>query len=78
MVTSHEIKRYLFLGRKDMKNLESILKSRDITLPASLAKSVLKEINPEYSLEAAAEAPMLWPPDVKSLLIGKDPVPGKD
>ena len=30
---SHEIKRHLFLGRKDMTNLESILKSRDITLP---------------------------------------------
>ena len=29
---SHEIKRYLLLGRKDMKNLDSILKSRDITL----------------------------------------------
>ena len=30
---SHEIKRHLFLGRKIMTNLESILKSRDITLP---------------------------------------------
>ena len=30
---SHEIKRYLLLGRKDMKNLDRILKSRDITLP---------------------------------------------
>ena len=30
---SHEIKRYLFLGRKVMTNLDSILKSRDITLP---------------------------------------------
>ena len=30
---SHEIKRRLFLGRKAMLNLESILKSRDITLP---------------------------------------------
>ena len=29
---SHEIKRHLFLGRKVMTNLESILKSRDITL----------------------------------------------
>ena len=29
---SHEIKRYLLLGRKIMTNLESILKSRDITL----------------------------------------------
>ena len=30
---SHEIKRYLLLGRKAMSNLDSILKSRDITLP---------------------------------------------
>ena len=30
---SHEIKRYLLLGRKVMKNLDNILKSRDITLP---------------------------------------------
>ena len=30
---SHEIKRHLFLGRKVMTNLESIFKSRDITLP---------------------------------------------
>ena len=31
---SHEIKRHLPLGRKVMTNLDSILKSRDITLPA--------------------------------------------
>ena len=30
---SHEIKRFLLLGRKPMTNLDSILKSRDITLP---------------------------------------------
>ena len=29
---SHETKRHLLLGRKDMTNLDSILKSRDITL----------------------------------------------
>ena len=33
---SHEIKRRLLLGRKVMTNLESILKSRDITLPTKL------------------------------------------
>ena len=32
---SHEIKRRLLLGRKVMTNLDSILKSRDITLPRS-------------------------------------------
>ena len=31
---SHQIKRCLLLGRKVMRNLESILKNRDITLPA--------------------------------------------
>ena len=33
---SHEIKRWLFLGRKAMTNLDSILKSRDITLPTKV------------------------------------------
>ena len=97
---SHETKRHLLLGRKAMTNLDSILKSRDITLPTKVRllkamacpvvmygceswtvkkaehqrtdafelwcwrrllrvhcttrrsnQSVLKEINPEYSLE---------------------------
>ena len=34
--SSHEIKRYLLLERKVMTNLDSILKSRDITLPTKL------------------------------------------
>ena len=33
---SHEIKRRLFLGRKTITNLDSILKSRDITLPTKV------------------------------------------
>ena len=33
---SHEIKRHLLLGRKTMTNLDSILKSRDITLPTKV------------------------------------------
>ena len=33
---SHEIKRLLLLGRKVMTNLESILKSRDVTLPTKV------------------------------------------
>ena len=33
---SHEIKRCLLLGRKAMTNLDSILKSRDVTLPTKL------------------------------------------
>ena len=40
---SHEIKRHLLLGRKAMANLDSILKSRDITLPTQfhLVKAVI-------------------------------------
>ena len=40
---SHEIKRCLLLGRKAMTNLDSILKSRDITLPTKvyLVKAML-------------------------------------
>ena len=33
---SHEIKRHLLLGRKVMTNLDSIIKSRDITLPTKV------------------------------------------
>ena len=39
------------------------------------SQSILKEINPEYSLEelmAEAEAPTFWPPNVKSQLIRKN------
>ena len=126
---SHEIKRRLLLGRKVMMNLDSILKSRDITLPmkVSLVKamvfpvvmygceiwtvkkaehqridafelwcwrrllrvpwialrsnqSILREISPGCSLDSDVEAeiPILWPPDVKSWLIWKDPDAGKD
>ena len=35
-VCSHEIKRHLLLGRKAMTHLDSILKSRDITLPTKV------------------------------------------
>ena len=34
--SSHEIRRRLFLGRTAMTNLDSVLKSRDITLPAKV------------------------------------------
>ena len=42
--------------------------------------SILKEISPEYSTgrtDAEAETPILWPPDAKNWLIGKDLVLGK-
>ena len=43
---SHEIKRHLFLGRKAMRNLDSILKHRDITLPTKLClvKAVVSSV----------------------------------
>ena len=128
---SHEIKRCLLLGRKVMTNLDSIIKSRDITLPTKvcLVKAMVfpvvmygceweldhkeswapknwcfwtvvlektpespldcKEIQPVHPkgaqswvfigrIDAEAETPILWPPDVKNRLIGKDPDAGKD
>ena len=127
---SHEIKRCLLLGRKTMTNLDSILKSRDITLPTKihLIKAMVfpvvmygceswdykeswmpknwcfwtvvlektlespldcKEIQAVYPkgneswifigrTDAKAETPILWPPDAKNWLIGKDPDAGKD
>ena len=43
-------------------------------------KGIQKEISPKYSLEGDAEAEtlILWPPDEKNWLIGKDPDAGKD
>ena len=100
---SHEIKRRLLLERKVMTNLDSVLKSRDITLStkACLVKAKLvllncgvgedsweslgcKEIQPVHPkgdqswvfigrTDVEAETPILWPPDAKSWLIGKDP-----
>ena len=127
---SHEIKRHLLLGRKSMTNLDSILKSRDITLPTKvhLVKAMVfpvvtygceswtikkvehwrndafelwcwrrsfecpldcKEINAVNRkgsqswlfferTAAEAETPILWPPDGKNWLIGKDPDAGND
>ena len=125
---SHEIKRRLLLGRKVKTNLDSIFKSRDITLPTKvhLVKAMVfpvvmygceswtvkkaehwridafelwcgedswdldcKEIQPVHSegdqtwvfigrADAEAETPVLWPPHVKSWLIGKDSDAGRD
>ena len=56
------------------------------TLESPLASKEIKPVNPKGNqhwrfierTDAAAEAPVLWPPDAKSLLIGKDPEAGKD
>ena len=123
---SHKIKRHLLLGRKVMTNLDSILESRDITLPTKvhLVKAMVfpvvmygceswtvkkaesqridafelwcwkspldcKEMQPVHSkgdqsqvfigrTDAKAETPILWPPQAKSSLIGKDSDAGRD
>ena len=119
----HEIKRCLLLGRKTITNLDSMLKSRDITLPIKVPlvkamvfpvvvygceswtimkaecqridafelwcwrrvlrvpwtaripnQSILKESVLVFTgrADAEAETPILWPPDEKSWLTGKD------
>ena len=93
---SHEIKGHLLLRRKAMTNLDSILKSRDITLPTKvhIVKAMIfpldsNEIQPVipkgnqswifiWRTDAEAEAPILWPPDVKSWFNGKDLDAGED
>ena len=126
---SHEIKRCLLLGRKAMINLDSVLKSRDITLPPQvwivkalvfpvvmygckldpkerwvsknwcfwtvvLEKTLespldceeIQPVNPKANQfwifigrnDAEAETPILWPPDAKNWLTGKDHDAGKD
>ena len=56
------------------------------TLESPLDCKEIKPVNPQQNqpwifigrTDAEAEAPILWPPDAKSLLIGKDPSAGKD
>ena len=128
VTTVMEIKRYLLLGRKAMTNLDSILRSRDITLVTKVCivkatwfssghvqmweldhkegwapknwcfPVVVLEKTPESSFDSKeiqpvhpkgnhswiftgrtdAEALILWPPDAKSWLTGKDPDAGKE
>ena len=55
------------------------------TLPSPLDSKMIKPVNPKGNqlwifigrTDAEAEAPILWPPDVKSQLIGKNPDAGK-
>ena len=56
------------------------------TLESPLESKEIKPVNPKGNqplifvakTDAEAEAPILWPPDVNSQLIGKDPDPGED
>ena len=63
---SHEIKRHLFLGRKAMTNLDSILKSRDITLPTKVCLKpmvfpvVMYECESWIIKKLSTEELMLW------------------
>ena len=48
-------------------------------LPRGSNQPIPKEINPEHSTgRTDADAPILWPPNAKSRLVGKDPDAGKD
>ena len=57
---------------------------RLLTVPWTARRSnqlILKEISPEYSLEGLTlklKTPILWPPDAKNWLLGKDPDAGKE
>ena len=126
---SHEVKRCLFLGRKAMTNLDSILRSRhyfankgpssqsygfssshvwiweldykeswtlknwcfwtvvlEKTLESPLDCKEIQPVNPKGNpswtfigrTDVEAEAPLLWPPDAKNWLIGRDPDAGKE
>ena len=56
------------------------------TLESSLESKEIKPVSPKGNqprifigrTDAEAETPILWPPDAKNLLIGKDPDAGKD
>ena len=56
------------------------------TLESPLESTEIKPVNPKRNLpwlliwktDAEAKAPILWPPEVKSQLIGKEPDAGKD
>ena len=62
---SQEIKRRLLLGRKVMTNVDSILKSRDITLPTKVCLVKASQGNPSWMFtgrtDVEAEAAVLWP-----------------
>ena len=68
--------------RTDAFKLQCYRRLLRVPWTARSNQTILKEINPEHSLEGLgrtdAEAPILWSPDKKSQLIGKDPDAGKD
>ncbi|KAF7249304.1 hypothetical protein EYD10_05182 [Varanus komodoensis] len=67
---SQEIKRCVLLGRKAMANLDSILKSRDITLPTKvcIVKAMIFSV---VTPDPEDETQILWPPNEKERLLEK-------
>ena len=53
---SHEIKRHFLLGKKAMTNLDSILKSRDITLPSKVEATVFLVVTYGWESETIKKA----------------------
>ena len=56
---------------------------KDLRVPWTAGRSnqsILKEVSPEFvgRTDAEAESPILWSPDAKNSLTGKDPEAGKD
>ncbi|KAF7249398.1 putative uncharacterized transposon-derived protein F52C9.6 [Varanus komodoensis] len=74
---SQEMKRRLLLGRKVMANLDSILKSRDITLPTKV-HIVKAMVFPVAMPDPENETQILWPPNVKEGLPGEEPNAGNN
>ncbi|KAF7244277.1 Terminal uridylyltransferase 4 [Varanus komodoensis] len=74
---SQEIKRRLLLGRKAMSNLDSILKSRDITLPTKVC-IVKAMVFPFAMPDPEDETQILWPPNEKEGLPGEEPNAGNN
>ena len=70
---SHEIKRHLLLGRKAMPNLDSILKSRDITLPTKVCvvKAMVSPVM--WVAQMIKHLSTMWETWVRSLG-GEDPL----
>ena len=61
------------------KTLESPLDCNSNGILKEQYQSILKEINPVIGkTDVKVETPILWPPDAKSQLIGRDPDAGKD
>ena len=84
----HKIKRDLLLERKAMTNLDkgSYSQSYGFSLESPLDCKEIQPVHPKGDqswvfigrTDAEAEPPILWPPHMKSWLIGKDPDAGRD